>query len=145
MLLVKTKIGPSSIHGTGLFADEFIPKGTIIWRFDERVDRLIDREAVETLPEPAKSHIYRYCGLLENGKYLQTGDNDRYINHSDAPNTVSRPFLEDLTAARDIQAGEEITEDYRVFDFSEERIAYTEGDEIMSLKEGGCGTTTGCS
>lgn len=27
MLLVKTKIGPSAIHGIGLFADQFIQKG----------------------------------------------------------------------------------------------------------------------
>jgi hypothetical protein len=30
MLYVKTKIGPSEIEGIGLFADEFIPKDTII-------------------------------------------------------------------------------------------------------------------
>lgn len=136
MLLVKTKIGPSSIHGTGLFANEFIPKGAVIWRFDSRIDHLLDRAEVEGLPQIAREHVYRYCGLLENDKYLQTGDNDRYINHSANPNTVSRPFLEDLTAARDIQGGEEITEDYRVFDFSEERLAYTEAKLMSAVDEG---------
>jgi SET domain-containing protein len=125
MLLVKTKIGQSAIHGMGLFAAEPIPKGTVIWRFDHRIDHLLNRESVESLPEVAREHVLRYCGLLENGKYLQTGDHDRFINHSAEPNTISRPFLEDLTAARDIAEGEEITEDYRVFDFSEERLAYT--------------------
>lgn len=33
MLLVKTRLGISSIHGIGLFADELIPKGTVTWRF----------------------------------------------------------------------------------------------------------------
>ena len=33
MLLVKTKIKSSEIAGIGLFADEFIPKGTCTWRF----------------------------------------------------------------------------------------------------------------
>lgn len=28
MLLIKTKIGPSKIHGIGLFSDQSIPKGT---------------------------------------------------------------------------------------------------------------------
>lgn len=125
MLLVKTRIGPSSIHGTGLFAAEFIAKGSVIWRFDARIDRLVDQGDVESLPEIAREYIYRYCGLLENGKYLQTGDNDRYINHSPQPNTVSLPCIGDMIAARDIQVGEEITEDYRVFDFSKERLAYT--------------------
>jgi hypothetical protein len=33
MLLVKTTIAPSPIHGIGLFADQFIPQGTRIWEF----------------------------------------------------------------------------------------------------------------
>ncbi|MBU1632269.1 MAG: hypothetical protein ABH824_07450 [Nanoarchaeota archaeon] len=32
MLFIKTKVLPSKIQGLGLFADEFIPKGTIISR-----------------------------------------------------------------------------------------------------------------
>ena len=31
--LVKTSIEDSPINGKGLFAGEFIPKGTIIWEF----------------------------------------------------------------------------------------------------------------
>src|SRR6516165_1898120 len=30
------------LHGLGLFADEFIPKGIAIWRFDGRVDSHYD-------------------------------------------------------------------------------------------------------
>jgi hypothetical protein len=39
MLLVKTYLSASPIHGIGLFAAEPIAKGTVIWCFDERVDR----------------------------------------------------------------------------------------------------------
>ncbi len=42
MLLVKTKIGQSNISGIGVFADEFIPKGTVIWRYQEGFDQMID-------------------------------------------------------------------------------------------------------
>lgn len=38
MLLVKTKIGPSKISGIGLFADQFIKKGTTIWKFQHSID-----------------------------------------------------------------------------------------------------------
>jgi hypothetical protein len=38
MLLVKTKLGLSKISGIGLYADTFIPKGTIIWRFVPKLD-----------------------------------------------------------------------------------------------------------
>jgi hypothetical protein len=33
VLLVKTRIGASPIHGFGLFTDELIPSGTPVWRF----------------------------------------------------------------------------------------------------------------
>lgn len=37
MYLVKTRLGPSMIHGIGVFTEEFIPKGTIVlskpWEF----------------------------------------------------------------------------------------------------------------
>lgn len=32
MLIVKTKLGLSNINEIGLFADEDIPRGTIIWK-----------------------------------------------------------------------------------------------------------------
>lgn len=32
MLKVRTKLGKSTIAGTGLFADQFIAKDTIIWQ-----------------------------------------------------------------------------------------------------------------
>ena len=44
MLLVKTKIGPSKIAGIGLFADEFIAKGTPVWKFEPGFDLEIPRE-----------------------------------------------------------------------------------------------------
>ena len=39
MLLVKTYLEKSAIHGLGVFAGEFIAKGTKIWRFVEDFDR----------------------------------------------------------------------------------------------------------
>ena len=32
MLLVKAWVGVSNIHGFGLIAHEFIPKGTVVWK-----------------------------------------------------------------------------------------------------------------
>jgi hypothetical protein len=43
MLLVRTTLRPSGVHGLGLFADEFIPKGFVIWRFDGHVDSVTMR------------------------------------------------------------------------------------------------------
>ena len=38
--MVKTKIGPSGIAGISLFADQIIPKGTVVWRYQECFDLL---------------------------------------------------------------------------------------------------------
>ena len=40
MLMVKTRLGPSSIAGIGLFADEDIPAGRVTWRFVPGFDQL---------------------------------------------------------------------------------------------------------
>ena len=57
MLLVKTRLAPSTIHGIGLFADEFIPKGTEVWKFVPGFDLALSVDEVESLPEMAKAWI----------------------------------------------------------------------------------------
>ncbi len=121
MLLIKTKIAPSKIDGIGLFADGFIPKGAYIWKFKKEFDMRVGKEYPDKLQEPAKSYFMRYA--YQNPKtlnYVLCTDDARFFNHSNTPNTscVKDPEDEDTAnvAARDIQAGEELTIDYREFD-----------------------------
>jgi uncharacterized protein len=121
MLVVKTILAPSAIEGLGLFAAQHIPKGTIVWRFVPGVDALFGAEEVEKLPEITQDVCKRY-GYYDhnNNKYVLCGDDARFENHSDDPNTAGfypegDPFGMDI-ATRDIQEGEEITCDYRSFD-----------------------------
>ncbi len=121
MLLVKTKITQSDISGIGLFADEFIPKDTCIWRFRKGFDIRADKDYPDTLPEPARSFFMKYAS--QNPKtlnYCLCSDDGRFFNHSDTPNTRHTKDPDDeepLTiASRDIQAGEELTIDYREID-----------------------------
>jgi len=124
MLLVRTTVRPSEVHGLGLFADEFIPKGTVVWKFDGRVDRRYDESELTALPEEDQERLRTYCYLNpRTGLYVYCGDNARYINHADQPNTADLGFEEGIfegegltVAARDIQPGEEILSDYRSFD-----------------------------
>ncbi len=118
MLLVKTRIAPSAIHGIGIFADEFIPKGTIIWEFTHGFDVYLTAEEIQTLPAPAQAQMLKYCHReVENGQYVLCADDARFFNHSDEPNTVDLPGPEGPTiAARDITIGEELTGDYWAFD-----------------------------
>jgi SET domain-containing protein len=113
MLLVKTYIDKSPIHGLGVFAGEFIRKGTKIWRFVEGFDRCYTPKQFAKLPKPAKEFLKSY-GYRVDGEILFTVDNDHYINHSDDPNTYLRNGY--TIAHRNIRQGMEITNDYREFD-----------------------------
>jgi SET domain-containing protein len=113
MLLVKTYIGKSKIHGVGVFAGEPIRKGTKIWRFVEGFDRCYTPKQFARLPKPARDFLKSY-GYRVDGEILFTVDNDRHMNHSDKPNTYLRAGY--VVARRAIRKGEEITNDYREFD-----------------------------
>jgi len=122
MLLIKTKIGPSAIAGTGLFADENISKGTIIWKFSTEVDRAYTKEEVEKLPEIERSEIlslYHPYLSKQTGRYITFGDAAGFINHSLHPNMGVRyesGVEEDINfALQDIQKGEELTINYKEF------------------------------
>jgi hypothetical protein len=121
MLLVKTKLAVSNISGIGLFADEFIPKGTYIWKFKKGFDMRFDKDYPNMLPEPAKSFFLTYASQNpETLNYSLDADNARFFNHSSIPNTHGVNDSEDENAAciasRNIQPGEELTCDYCKFD-----------------------------
>lgn len=113
MILVKTKIGPSPIHGNGLFADEDIPKGTIVWSFNPLVDKILSDEEIKSLPTVMQEFVDTYS-FFDKGKHVLCGDFGMFINHSDTPNLEST--LDDSVALRDIKKGEEITDDYTTYD-----------------------------
>jgi SET domain-containing protein len=108
MLLVRTKLGESKIHGIGLFADELIPMGTVIFMEDEYT-KIITVEEYEKLTSIQRKFIDTYS-YFNNGVYKCSLDNDRFMNHSDTPNTLD---VDTMTFANyDIQPGEEITCNY---------------------------------
>jgi SET domain-containing protein len=83
MLFVKTKVLPSKIHGLGLFADEFIPKGTIIWKFTPGFDLKFTKEQIKSVPKQVQEYLETYCWLSKkSGKYCFSSDNGKYFNHS---------------------------------------------------------------
>jgi len=115
MLLVRTFIDPSSIHGIGLFAAERIPAGTPIWKFEDGFDVKIPVKVVERLPQSTQETIRKYA-YRETDHYILSSDDARFINHAKPPNIVS-PHGSDIDiAARDIDKGEELTMDYTSFD-----------------------------
>ena len=127
MLLVKTKLGQSKIHGIGLFADEFITKGTLVWKYVPGFDLKFTKEELEKFPPVAKDFVLNYAYLSKDTGYdILCSDNARFYNHSENPNTAGIDL--DGTeneggdiAVSDIQIGEEITCDYREMENDWER------------------------
>jgi SET domain-containing protein len=121
MILVSTYLSSSPIEGLGLFAKLPIQKGAVVWKFVPRIDALLTKEEVNALPTITRELCLRYAYYVPvTGKYVLCGDDARFVNHSDTPNTAGAypegdPYGIDI-AIRDIDAGEEITCDYRSFD-----------------------------
>jgi len=115
MLCVKTKLKVSKISGLGLFADEPIPKNTIIWKFEPALDILVSKEAIKDFSESAKKQFYNYAFLDKaHHKFMLCGDDARFFNHADEPNCDDEQT--DITIAlRDIAKGEELTVNYKTF------------------------------
>lgn len=114
MLLVNARKGPSKIHGLGLIAHEFIPKGTRIWEFKLGFDLKFTEEELQQLPLHARAQITYYSYFdPRSGIYVLSIDDDRFTNHSDNPNVDLDDDGDSSIAVRDIHVGEEITWDYR--------------------------------
>jgi uncharacterized protein len=113
MLLVKTYLNKSKVHGLGVFAGQFIRKGTKIWRFVYGFDRFYTRKRLAKLPKPARDYINLH-GYQWKNEILLSMDYDTFMNHSENPNT---DFYNGYVVARsNIRKGEEITNDYRAFE-----------------------------
>ncbi len=128
MFYVKTVLKPSLLHGIGCFADQAIKKGDLVWKYESGVDIFLTREGYEQLPKLQKDFFdhYAYWSDELHG-FVCAADNHRFTNHSTSPNvgTINAEEGNDGQdiALKDIEIGEEITVDYRVFGENPE-IAY---------------------
>jgi len=119
MLLVRTFLAPSRIHGIGLFAAERIKRGAIIWKMNPVIDIELVEEEIDALAEAARVQVRKYTYLDGvRGRFVLCGDDARFFNHADEPNCHDFPDAGGGTtvAARDIAEGEELTSDYARFD-----------------------------
>lgn len=114
MLCVKTKLRPCGAKGLGLFADEPIAKGTVVWKFDGGLDQVFSEDFYATRNALLKNYLFTYAWLEEKG-WILCADDARFMNHSALP-SLGGGKLPVSIALRDIEVGEELTEDYETFD-----------------------------
>jgi SET domain-containing protein len=115
MLMVETELRDSPIHGIGVFLSEPVRAGQLIWRFDSRIDRVFSDQEIAEMPPQLQRFLKTYSTLHAGlGLWVLCGDNGRHFNHSDKPNTRSLGIaFGDDVAAEDMDAGTELTSDYR--------------------------------
>jgi uncharacterized protein len=111
MLRVKTSVKQSDIHGLGLFAEQFIPRGTVVWTFDRPVDQRFSPRDVARMDATMKAFLARYA-YCERGTLVLCGDHARFMNHSGYSNCGNNPARTATLALRDIEPGEELTDNY---------------------------------
>lgn len=120
MMLIRTRVAPSAIHGMGLFTVEPVAKGTAIWRFAPGFDHDFSPAQFAALPLLAREHTRHFCFVSQvDGHVILSGDHACFINHSPANNTGAPPDAPapvTTVALRDLAAGEEITCDYWSYD-----------------------------
>jgi hypothetical protein len=119
------EVRKSDIHGLGLFARKLIPKGTVWWHAREQDAFIISKTQFLMLDKPPKTPlITNFIEILLTYAYYDEIldalifclDDSKYVNHSFNPNTgtIEEHALNAITR-RDIQPGEEITEDYSAY------------------------------
>jgi uncharacterized protein len=117
MLLISTHVAPSSIEGLGVFSDDYVPSGTLIWSLNSKFDIFVNETEIGALPPHVQSFLarYSYPHLEMPGYRVIDVDNGKFMNHSLHPNTDFRVFDRGY-ALTDIAPGEEITCNYHEFD-----------------------------
>lgn len=103
--------------GWGVFATRAIPKGTLTYVWDpleievEPDDPRLDDPVTGAL-------IERYSYIDPGGTRIVSWDHAKYVNHSCHPNTMSTALGFEI-AVCDIEAGEELTDEYGLFNLPE--------------------------
>lgn len=113
--------------GYGVIATSFIKKGTITWVLDE-LDREFTPKQFEELDSIYKDILDKYSFRNNKGNYILCWDHARYVNHSFKSNCLTTAYDYEI-AIRDIEPGEQLTDDYGYLNISEPFKAYDEGTQ----------------
>ena len=93
--------------GKGLFAKEFIPKGTIIC-FECNKCRVLSGIESDKMSVKEKEDMFNYAYRKKDGSFIAPCDETRYLNHSCNANILGADPGFDIVV-RDIKKGEELT------------------------------------
>ena len=114
MFTIEVYIKESEGKGLGVFSKNFIPKGTIIWKFVEGFDIKIHMNELIKLNDIQKKFVDKYF-WREKDYYYSSCDHSIFQNHSSKSNSIPDKNG-DMVAKCDINIDEEIVVNYNDFD-----------------------------
>lgn len=116
---LNVRLGPSEIHGIGVFALKDMPEGHKLHADNQPFPfHLPVKKLKNQLPEDLYNYILgMYPRVVKNEPFVfPNAQFTAYMNHSDNPNYDAKTD----TLLRSVEKGEEITEDYRQIEGWEE-------------------------
>ncbi|MFA6190436.1 MAG: SET domain-containing protein [Candidatus Staskawiczbacteria bacterium] len=114
MIHIVYKVKPSKVHGVGLFADQDIKKGDLIYTPNSLLDVDLTEEQFKKL-SPSEQKEVEYYGYLnkKTNKWHVAFEMIRILNHgSNGKANVTQNEDMIMTAKRGIKKGEELLQDY---------------------------------
>tara|TARA_R110002049_G_scaffold679_5_gene3990 strand:- start:2800 stop:3384 length:585 start_codon:yes stop_codon:yes gene_type:complete len=117
--------------GYGVVATKFIPAGTITWVLD-KLDRAFTPQQFTKLDKLYQDILDTYTYRNSKGNLVLCWDNGRFVNHSFKSNCLSTSYDFEI-AVRDIQPGEELTDDYGYLNVSEPFRGIDEGTKRKTV------------
>ncbi len=111
--------------GYGVVATQFIPAGTITWALD-KLDREFSPLEFQNMDPIYQNILDTYTFRNNNGNLVLCWDNGRYVNHSFNANCLTTAYDFEI-AIRDIQVGEQLTDDYGYLNISSPFRGINEG------------------
>lgn len=120
MLLVATYVGPSSVHGMGLFACQDIKQGTLVYKPSPLLDVCLSEVELTKLSAAEQSTV-RHYGFRNksDGLWYLAFDDIRFCNHSTRNSNIGSTMIDGMVgvaAQRNIAAGEELLQNYQEFE-----------------------------
>ena len=115
MIHIEYKLKESKTHGVGLFADQDIKSGDLIYTPNPLLDINLTQEQFDSL-EPSEQEEVKYYGYFNKkmGLWHVAFEVIRFLNHGDPEKDTNVTQNEDMimTATKDITEGEELLQDY---------------------------------
>jgi hypothetical protein len=102
--------------GFGVVATKRIPRGSITWVLDD-LDQVLTPAAANRINDFLKPSLEKYSFMDASGNLILCWDHARFINHSCEPTCLGTGFNFEV-AVRDIEPGEELTDDYGTLNLS---------------------------